>query len=274
MGSASFALDGIPETMLWTLHNRAAEALRVDSKLNDPDCVRMYQAIDYDYVRSFGQPDYSHASRSLVFDNQTRQWMEQHPKGAVVELGAGLETSFQRINDDSVQWYCVDVPDAIDIRQRFLPETDRQRYVSKSALDISWVDAIDPGVDDVFISAQGLFMYFEKTEVRELIQIVCEKFSQTTWLFDVIPPWLSQMTMRGLNKTPHYVTPPMPWGIRRSEIVSTILQWSPYIHQVDLMNYPIIRFPAQSSFILSRLPILRNYTPQIVRACSEQVRSV
>lgn len=46
-------LTGIPETMLWTLHNRAAEALRKDTFLRDPDCLRIYRAIDYDFERSF-----------------------------------------------------------------------------------------------------------------------------------------------------------------------------------------------------------------------------
>ncbi len=37
-------LTGIPETMLWTLHNRAEEARRPDGFLHDPDCVRIYES--------------------------------------------------------------------------------------------------------------------------------------------------------------------------------------------------------------------------------------
>ena len=50
-------LTDAPETMLWTLHNRATEASRDDGMLRDPDAVRIYQALDYDYVRSFGRAD-------------------------------------------------------------------------------------------------------------------------------------------------------------------------------------------------------------------------
>ncbi|MDI1431347.1 hypothetical protein QHF89_17765 [Polyangium sorediatum] len=57
-------LTGIPETMLWTLHNRASEAKRPDAILRDPDAIRIYESVRYDFERSFGKPDGSHAMRS------------------------------------------------------------------------------------------------------------------------------------------------------------------------------------------------------------------
>lgn len=59
-------LTGVPETMLWTLHNRAIEAKRADSYLHDPECVRIHDAIDYDYSRNFGGPEDWHPMRSKL----------------------------------------------------------------------------------------------------------------------------------------------------------------------------------------------------------------
>ncbi len=67
------ALGGVPETMLWTLHNRATEAKRPDTYLPDPDCVRIYESIDYNYQGSFGRADDSHPMRSKIFDEAVRQ---------------------------------------------------------------------------------------------------------------------------------------------------------------------------------------------------------
>ena len=50
-------LTGVPETTLWTLHNRASEAARPDGCLRDPKCLEIYRALDYDYVRSFGRAE-------------------------------------------------------------------------------------------------------------------------------------------------------------------------------------------------------------------------
>jgi O-methyltransferase involved in polyketide biosynthesis len=111
-------LTGIPETMLFTSHNRASESKRPGGILNDPDCERIYDAIDYDYERSFGKPDGTHAMRSKLFDDALRPWLTEHPDAVVVELGAGLETQFQRCDNGSVRWICVDVPEAIEFRER------------------------------------------------------------------------------------------------------------------------------------------------------------
>ena len=104
------ALTGVPETMLWTLHNRASEARRPGSFLHDPECVRIYESIDYDFARSFGKPDLTHPLRSQLFDREVQPWLAAHPGGAMVELAAGLETQFQRCDDGQVQW----LPGAFD----------------------------------------------------------------------------------------------------------------------------------------------------------------
>lgn len=64
------ALSPVPETMLWTLHNRASEAARPDGCLCDPKCLQIYRALDYDYVRHFGAADGSHGVRSQLFDER------------------------------------------------------------------------------------------------------------------------------------------------------------------------------------------------------------
>ena len=61
-------LFGVPETMLWPLYNRAAEARRPDAFLKDSMGVRIADGIEYDYTRSFGKPDPGHAIRAVVFD--------------------------------------------------------------------------------------------------------------------------------------------------------------------------------------------------------------
>ena len=38
-------LSGVPETMLWTLHNRASEAARPDGCIRDEKCLEIYRSI-------------------------------------------------------------------------------------------------------------------------------------------------------------------------------------------------------------------------------------
>lgn len=262
-------LTGVPETMLWTLHNRANEVMRRDSFLKDPDCLRIYKAIDYDYERSFGKPDGSHPMRSRICDDAVRSWMQTHPEGTVVELGCGLETQFQRCDDGRVRWLCVDLPEAIAVRERFLSPTTRCRHIPRSALDLAWMEEVDQE-SKVFITAQGLFMYFEEAAVRTALTAMIDRFPGVELIFDTIPRWFAQKTLKGFGKTRHYTAPPMPWGINRNEIEPTLRAWSNRVSEVRQVPYgycrgiygPLLRCCAH-------LPFLRNMPPCIVQVKTE-----
>jgi len=265
MAEAAGLLNGVPETMLWTLHNRASEASRPDAWLKDEHAVRIYRTIDYDYERSFGKPDSSHAIRSLVFDEAVSAWLSRHPEGPVVELACGLETQFQRIDNERVQWVCVDLPEAIAVRERFLPASARCRHVPKSALDLSWMDDIDAS-GPVFVSMQGLLMYFEEKDVKSLLNAILARFPCSTLMFDVIPRWFSDKTLNGFKKTPYYQVPCMPWGINRDEIERQLRDWGLPLSSYYEEPYRKFRtFPWGMAPWLAKLPWLGRHLPAIVR---------
>jgi O-methyltransferase involved in polyketide biosynthesis len=262
----SVELTGVPETMLWTLYNRAAEAKRADGILRDPDCVRIFDALDYDYERAFGAPDGTHAVRSLRFDQALRPWLAAHPGCTVVELAAGLETQFRRCDDGQVRWLCVDVPEGIALRERFLPPSERCRHLPISALDTTWLDEVD-AERGVFVTAQGLFMYFEPDEVRRLCTTIFDRLSGVELMFDTIPPWFSRKTVNGYARTPHYTVPPMPWGVKRSHAARLLREWSPRVAEVTTTSFSPSRGPLAVSLpLFERLPVLRDIPPAIVHA--------
>ena len=90
-------LDGVPETTLWTLHNRASEAMRRDGVIDDPKCLEIYQNIDYDYEGNFGKGAPTHAIRSVYFDEHIKTFLKEYPGASVVNLGEGLEPQRFRI---------------------------------------------------------------------------------------------------------------------------------------------------------------------------------
>ncbi|MFT4171697.1 MAG: class I SAM-dependent methyltransferase [Rhodocyclaceae bacterium] len=258
-------LTDVPETMLWTLHNRASESMRPDAMMKDPDAERIYRTIQYDYVRSFGPPDASHAVRSMIFDEAVAPWMQTHPGGTVVELGCGLETQFQRLDDGEVNWLCVDVPPAIDIRERFLAPSARCRHIRLDAFDPAWLDEVDPS-RGVFVTAQGLFMYFDEARIRELILTIIARLPGVEIMFDTIPPWFSQKTLQGYWRTPHYRSPPMPWGVVLWDVPALVRGWSDKVRHVELLPYRRFRtFPSVMVPLFARLPILRRHIPGNVR---------
>lgn len=269
-------LSGVPETMLWTLHNRAVEAMRSDGIIDDKKCVEIYQSIEYDYEKSFGKAEPSHAIRSLDFDREINRFLQLHPGATVVNLGEGLETQRYRINEDYGLWISIDLPDAIAIRERYMAVDDKHRHISLSAIDTAWFEQV-PKDKPVFIAAQGLFMYLHPSDVETFTKAVIRTFSTTVLMFDTIPEWLSKKTLSktGWSKTESYTAPKMPWGINRSQILPVFRRWlGDKVEVTDLgySNFP--RGAVKWVFMLfTSLPGLRTITPSIVKiSCTDKTK--
>lgn len=270
-------LSAVPETMLWTRHNRVSEAILEKGILHDPDAVKIYQTLNYDFKKSFGPAEPSHAIRSAMFDAELDTFLKQHKNGVIVNLGEGLETQRFRVAGDDALWLSVDVPEAIAIRERFISPDDHHLHIRRSVLDRLWFNEV-PTDRPIYITAQGLLMYLPEEQVRLLFQDFAMHFPEAWFAFDTIPGWLPRKTtsVTGWKKTVHYTTPKMPWGIDRYRIKSTLQDWVPTLDEVT--DLPWWRFPRGVGRwlfpILTATPILRRYTPAITRIqfASEEVR--
>jgi O-methyltransferase involved in polyketide biosynthesis len=257
-------LNGVSETMLWTLYDRACEARRPDGILIDPDSVRICDAIDYDFTRHFGDPVGSFAARAAQIDQLLSRWLKRHPDGLIVSLGEGLESQVYRVDNGRMRWLTVDLPAAIELRKHFLPSTRRFRHVAASVFESDWMDEIEP-TPDVFIVIQGLFMYLEPEAVRRLFVQIVERFPGVEIAFDVIPRWFSRLTMWGVMQTPYYRLPPMPWGIDGDEISTHLHSWSPSIAALSMLEYRVPRgWPKIMEDLFRINPLTKNHLPCLV----------
>ena len=165
-------LGAVPETLLWTLYHRASEARRPDSVLHDPMAVDLVERIDFPFEQRFGKPRAGlaqwQALRARCFDLEIARFLARSPSGTVVALGEGLETQFWRVDNGTVRWLGVDLPETVELRRRLLPSPDRHRLIACSVLDDRWLDELDRAAD-VLVTAQGLLMYLEPEQVRTLL---------------------------------------------------------------------------------------------------------
>ncbi len=266
---ARIDLTGVPETMLWPLWNRAAEARRQTNRLiDDPLSAGLVDRLEYDFRRSFGRPSVYHAVRARVCDDLIRDHLKRKQSEAVVvALGEGLETQLWRIGDKSVKWISVDVPEAVAVRQRLLPSSDSQTLVACSALDEDWMDAVPEGTAPL-ITAAGLLMYFEETDVRSLFSRIANRFPGAELFFDTIPPFFAKKTLKGFKVTKHYTAPRMPWGIRMADIpefVRSIPGWEvvsvrsfgePFPNRTPIYNW-LTHMPGLRKWLPATLTVLR-----------------
>lgn len=257
-------LNGVQETMLWALHERASVAKRCDNRFHDPECVRIYDSIDYDFAGHFGTAGSLAAVRAARIDQAIRDWLSVHQYGFIVSLGEGLETQAYRVDNGTMQWLSVDLPDAIAWREHFMQPTERFRHLGMSALDERWMDYVDDR-RGVYIVAQGLLMYFRPEEVRKLFVTIARRFPGGRMIFDLVARSLSEATEQGHEVTQSWTSPVMPWGLNRDEVVTTLRSWYPGLRRIRCNRYRAEnRRPAVVEDILDLILSHRRRLPSIV----------
>jgi len=258
-------LSGVQETMLWALHERACVAKRGDNRFHDPECVRIYDSIDYDFAANFGTAGSLAAVRAARIDQAIRDWLNVHPHGLIVSLGEGLETQAYRVDNGTMRWLSVDLPDAIAWRERFMRPTKRFRHLAMSALDKRWMDHIDAR-GGVCIVAQGLLMYFQPDEVRQLFVAIARRFPGGQMIFDLVARSLSKATEQGHEVTQSWTSPVMPWGLNGDEVVATLRSWYPTLRRIRCARYRAVnRRPAIVEDLLDHVLPHRRQLPSIVQ---------
>jgi O-methyltransferase involved in polyketide biosynthesis len=124
-----------------------------------------------------------------------RHFLNRHPGGTVVALGEGLETQFWRLDNGRQRWLSVDLPAILALRQQVLPHDPRLGSYAGSALDLGWLDQLDPA-QPLLVSAQGLFPYFQRDEVHELIAAIADRLPGSSLVFDVVPEKMLELVRR------------------------------------------------------------------------------
>jgi O-methyltransferase involved in polyketide biosynthesis len=188
-------LSGVSATLLSNLGRRAAAARAKRPLLEDPVAVEAVEQLDYDFADVSGRGASWQALRVATFDAAVRRFLKRNPQGAVVALGEGLETQFWRVDNGRMGWVTVDLQPVLDLRQRVLPHESRVRSHSGSALDLGWLDELDPGTP-VLVTAQGLLPYFERAQVHEVIAAVAERLPGSSLVFDVVPQRMLDLVRR------------------------------------------------------------------------------
>lgn len=171
-------LEGVKETLLLPLWARAEETMRSDAIVEDPQAVQMLREIDYDFKRFQGdwKSQTAIAVRTALIDTAVSDFLRRHPGAVVVNLGAGLDCRYCRLDNGRVTWYELDLPEVIATREQLLSPAERHRHVAKSVLDYTWLDEIDDRGGPVLLIAEGLLMYFQRHQVRALMRHLAARF--------------------------------------------------------------------------------------------------
>ena len=181
-------LSGVPQTSLLALYGRSIISNKCRSLFKDAKSVELVGRIDYDFsfydLIAVDYVLFSAVARALQLDNKVKTYIKDHPHASIVNLGAGFDTTFYRVDNGTICWYDLDLPEVIEVRKQLIPETDRVKCISKSFLDPSWCQDICTE-EGVLVIAGGIFHYFDEADVRQLFLLLADNAPGCEIIFDV-----------------------------------------------------------------------------------------
>lgn len=181
-------LGAIQQTLFIPLAGRARETRRRRPVLRDPRAVELVESIAYDTARyGRGAGGSVTVLRTAIFDEWVREFLAQHPAGTVVEIGTGLNTRFERVDNGAVRWLDVDLPDTIELRRRFFADTDRRKMLAASVLDEGWLQTVADSPGPYFFVAEGVLVYLPGDEVTRALARIAERFPGALIALDTYP---------------------------------------------------------------------------------------
>ncbi len=215
------------ETLLITLY---AKAQSDNLLFFDPTAQGVLDRIDYDFA-SLHTPYKTVilvCQRAKKLDTVTRDFLQEHPAGVVLQLGCGLDGRFTRVDNGQVTWYDLDMPDVIKLRRQFFNENGRYHMIASSVTDLEWMDTVRTEGQPVLVVAEGLLMYLDEADVRRLVLKLQETFPNCCLVADVF----SRQTARAAKNHPALKATgaTLGWGIDDPYELET---WASGIHLLD-----------------------------------------
>ena len=181
-------LGNVQKTLFLPLWGRAFESKKENPLLVDKTALEIIEKVDYDFsVMAKNINELTRIAwimRSICVDEVAKAFLGKYPMATIVNLGCGLDTTFDRVDNGTLAWYDLDLPDVISLRRRFIKETERRKFISASFLERSWLNDIQVAENVLFIAA-GVFYYFEEDEVKGFLVRLADSFPGSEILFDV-----------------------------------------------------------------------------------------
>jgi len=191
-------LNGVAETLLIPLYNRAMESQRPDAIMKDEKAVALVTQMSYDFdqVRKIRMAEANKVARIMLtreMDRYARDLLCRHPEAVVVHIGCGLDSRFERVaeRNDRVEWYDLDLPEVIELRRKYIGD-EREHYhlLGCSVLEDAWLEVVKVHSQRQFLFlAENVFVYFMETQVKSLVLWLREHFPGAELVFDGWTPF-------------------------------------------------------------------------------------
>ncbi|MGH3576489.1 MAG: class I SAM-dependent methyltransferase [Mycobacterium sp.] len=226
----------VEQTAFLTEYARALDSRWPRPILGDPLADEIVANIDYDFA-GLGVPTSvvcQSALRAKMLDDRVRSFTSEHPDAVVVDLGAGLDTGMLRVGPPaSVDWYGVDLPRVIALRDELVPAGANAHSVAASVADDHWSDTI-PADRPTLLIADGLFAFLSEEVLVGLFRRITEHFRSGELAFNDYGRigWFSGVAMK-LAPQKMFDAVGNQWGYRGFKDAHHPETWQPRLRLIE-----------------------------------------
>lgn len=219
-------LTDVQKTLLMPLWGRAIETQKVKPLLNDQAAVEIIKNIDYDFTQIEKNlsviTQRGFIIRSLLIDRIIWQFIEKHSDATIVNIGCGLDTTFERNDNGKLLWYDLDLPDVIDLKKQFIPESDRRKYIAASFSDDGWITELKNKSNLLFLSA-GVLYYFDESQIKDFLNKISDQFPDSDIVFDASSPIGVKMANKMvIEKNGMDESSLLKWSLKKAEDIKLL----------------------------------------------------
>ncbi|WP_074015929.1 class I SAM-dependent methyltransferase [Fusobacterium massiliense] len=228
-------LDGVAETLLITLNVRAKDYESTKSILQDKKSFEIVSQLDYDFKKfdTAWASYYGVLARAYIMDKEVKKFIAKYQDCVIISIGCGLDTRFERVDNGKIIWYNLDLPEVIEVRKNFFKENDRVKNISKSVFESDWTKEVVTNGKELLIISEGVFMYFDESEVKKILENLVNSFNKFELHLDLLYKGTVKMSSKhdALKKMNNAV---FKWGVKDG---SEVVKLEPKLKQIGLINF-------------------------------------
>ncbi len=201
------ALPDVSDTARWVAYYRALESERPDALFRDPFARRLAGERGRAMAESMPGAMRAHSwpmvVRTFLIDELILQSIAE---GAdrVLNLAAGLDTRPYRLQlPASLTWVEADLPAILAEKQRLLAGETAACMLRRESVDLTqpaarraFLDGALQGAQRALVLTEGLLIYLQPQEVRELAADLAGQRAVAYWMLDLASPAILRMLQR------------------------------------------------------------------------------
>ncbi|OZS44505.1 class I SAM-dependent methyltransferase [Photobacterium sanguinicancri] len=172
----------IPPKLLQPLWLRSRESMDDNGLIYDPvaaaACSQCHLVPDC-LSGNVTERQLLHATLTLQCDKVVLQFLRRNPNGYVINVGAGLDTRFYRLDNGRCRWFELDTDENLLWRERLFHKSERYTMRTGSVTELSWLKAL-PAMNNVpvLLMCDQALLQCNNSQLAQFIQRIGCHFSK------------------------------------------------------------------------------------------------